>query len=718
MARSTFDKLGRHRMAGRIAARFMRVVAGSSKVVTDLEGAQQQLRDQHPAILAMWHGQFMMLPVYAPRDIPIANMVARHGDAEIIGEALKTFDMALVRGGGAAGRRKDRGGVHAFREALRLLEAGTTVAMTADVPPGPARRAGEGIIKLAQKSGRPIIPVAIATSRFHALDTWSRMTLNLPFSRVAALAGEPILVPADADHDAREAARRSVDTALNAITEAAYSAVGADAQDVRPAASLSAADPPEGIGLALRAYRGATRALSPALPLVLKYRERRGKEEPARRRERLGHASLPRPQGELIWLHAASVGETNATLPLLETLKTRRPQTNFLLTTGTVTSAKLAAARLGDRCIHQYAPLDAPALVSRFLDHWQPDLICLTESEIWPNTILLAHDSAIAMVLINARMSERSFRRWRRNRRQARPLFSRLRLILAQNERLARRFRELGARDVRIAGNLKVDAPKLPVDKTKLQELENWFANRPMWLAASTHPGEEKTVFEALAKIRQRIPDVLLILVPRHPERGSELQSLADEHGFRAVRRSVTLEDKAALAIDASARPSMTNVDVYIADTLGELGLFYSLAPIAFIGGSLTDRGGQNPLEAIQLGTTVLTGPSHYNFADAHRELAHCDGIVEVHDPDSLSDAVIVLLGDNETRTEIANCAETALSRMAGALAVTTDALDQLLEERRRNQMADREAGPGTVPTDDTGPDDRAAQHKSYYRAS
>lgn len=678
MAGYLLDKFTRNRIVGRIAARYIRFVKMSSTVVSDPADPHALLHANHPYILAMWHGQFMLLAPFAPPELPVANMVARHGDAEIIGEALKAFEMDLVRGGGAAGRRKDRGGLHAFREALRLLEQGTAIAMTADVPPGPARQVGDGIIKLAQMSGRPIIAVATASSRYLAFDTWSRMTINMPFSRIGVTHGDPIRVAADADEAAFEAARAAIQQSLNEATDRAYRLAGGDASNVLPHAALTPKDPPAPSNVSLKLYRLATRALTPALPLLLSYRERQGKEEPARRDERLGLASEPRGEGELIWLHAASVGETNAVLPLMDELRRKRSNVRFLLTTGTVTSAALARDRLPKDDIHQYAPLDSPAYIKRFLDHWRPNLVALTESEIWPNTIMACHERSIPIALVNARMSDRSYKRWRKNRRTARPLFGRIRLILAQNERLARRFRELGGRNVTIAGNLKVDAPPLPVDEYALATLRRQIGDRPVLLAASTHPGEDEQVIEAFQILKPKHPDLLLILAPRHPDRGEGLAELAERRGLTTTRRQS----------DGQIIPEL---DVYVADTVGEMGLLYSIASIAFVGGSLVERGGQNPIEAIRLKTAVLTGPSQYNFSDAYRELRSRNGVVEVGGADDIASTTDRLLTDDAARSELLANAASALAAMIGALDVTATALNELMP----------------LTDDDTEPDER-----------
>jgi 3-deoxy-D-manno-octulosonic-acid transferase len=420
--------------------------------------------------------------------------------------------------------------------------------------------------------------------------------------------------------------------------------------------------------LRLKAYRALTSLARPATPLLLKIRERHGKEDPSRRMERLGRPSLPRPAGTLAWFHAASVGETNAILPLMAELSKQRPTLSFLLTTGTVTSAKLAAERLGPRAVHQYAPLDAPEYVRSFLDHWQPDLAVLTESEIWPNLILESSARHIPLTLVNARMTKRSFRRWRRSLGVARPLFSRFSLVLTQNEKLARRFRALGAGDALAAGNLKIDTPPPPVNLAELERLKPVLGDRSLLIAASTHEGEDAIVAEAHCRLRQTIPDLCTIIAPRHPERGSAVTDLLKSKGLSAARRSLgELPDRSS--------------DAYVADTIGELGMLYTLAPVAFIGGSLVDRGGQNPIEAVRQGAAVLTGPHCHNFADAYDALISNQAAIVVRSAPELAAAAGQLLVDRAERSRMHTRASAALAALSGALPRTVDALLHYLPE-------------------------------------
>jgi 3-deoxy-D-manno-octulosonic-acid transferase len=654
-----------------IAAAYIRLVYNTSEVRRDPPDTDAKLFSEHPQIFAMWHGQFGMLPKIKPdRPADVAAMVARHGDAELIGAVLKRFGMWLIRGAGAGRRRRDRGGAVAFRGALTALQHGTTVAMTADFAPGPARKAGDGIVMLAKLSGRPIVPCAMATSRFIALKSWSAFTINLPFSKLGIVVGDPVRVPEDADSATLEAARIAVERGLNQATARAYDLAGA-IDPLSPQAQLKAAKP----AFAIRAYRALTRYAAPLAPLMLAWRARIGKEEPARRPERYGKASIDRPAGFLAWFHAASVGETNAVLPVIEAIAAEHPEINLLLTTGTVTSAKLARARLPEGAVHQYVPLDNQDYVRRFLKHWRPDLAVFVESEIWPNLVLETSTLHIPLVLVNGRMSFRSFRRWRGRPGLSRPLFSAFNLVLAQNERMAQRFAALGTPRAVPVGNLKADAPPPPVELAGHKKLAAALAGRTVWLAASTHPGEDNIAAVAHLAMKKARPDLLTVIVPRHPERGPFIARL-----LAGADLNVTLRSEGKLP--------EAGTDIYIADTIGELGLFYNLVPVALIGGSLVPHGGQNPVEAIKLGAAVMTGPHWRNFADAYDELLRAGGAVQVSDAQSLANTALLLLENAQARGRIMSRAEGAVARLGGALPRTISELEQFLPPKATLQHA------------------------------
>jgi 3-deoxy-D-manno-octulosonic-acid transferase len=423
-------------------------------------------------------------------------------------------------------------------------------------------------------------------------------------------------------------------------------------------------------GGALALYRGRWGIASMLAPLMLRARASRGKEDPARIAERHGRASRARPDGTLIWIHGASVGESIAALPLIGALLEKSGR-HVLVTTGTVTSAQLMAERLPPRAFHQYAPMDSAGAVKRFLDHWRPDLALFVESEFWPNLVLKTRERHVPMALINARLSERSFRGWSRAGALARILLSSFDACLAQDEPTASRLTRLGARSVRVSGSLKADAPPLPLDESALDAFKAAIGSRPIFLAASTHPGEETILLNVALKLRERHPNALTIIVPRHPPRGHEIETTAITKGFETSRRS------------AGALPGSTT-QVYVADTLGELGLFYRAATFAFLGGSLIEHGGQNPLEPARLGTAVVTGPHTHNFEDIFNVLLAAQGEGRIQTAEDLRALVARLIDDPALARGLGEKARAAASAMAGALKDSIDAAEALLARHAR----------------------------------
>jgi 3-deoxy-D-manno-octulosonic-acid transferase len=652
-------------LAARLFAAYVRLVYRTSRLACDLQRLAKAFRDNDPFILAGWHGGFLLAPILMPDPTRVSAMVARHGDAELMGGLLEQFGVRLVRGAGAGGKRKDKGGAAALRVALRELRDGRTIAMTADVPPGPARQPGLGVITIARMSGRPIVPVVAATSRFFVLNTWSRFIVNLPFSRLAVLTGEPLQVPADADGAEMERLRLELQRRLEAIGREAYGLVGAGKQAL---VRIGAEGPPPP-GLALQLYRRAMQSAEPLAGWILRRRMQKGKEDPARLVERMGRPALPRPHGFLVWVHAVSVGETNAVLPLIQRLRQDYPDKQILLTTGTLTSSRIAAERLPKGALHQFIPLDVPAFVDSFLDHWRPDLALFVESEIWPNLVLGTHAHKIPLVLLNGSLSIRSYRRWRRRPGMSRPLFGSYSLILTQTETLRQRFFRLGAPNVESVGNLKLDAPPLRVDETALARMREAVGGRPLWLAASTHAGEEEQVVVAHLAARERLPGLLTVIVPRHPERGGEVAALIEAAGLSVRRRS------------AGELPD-AGTDIYLADTLGELGLFYALAPLALVGGSLTPIGGHNPIEAVRLHTAVVTGPHWFKQTDTFGPLTAGGGAIEVKSAEELAGLLAELLADPERLQQAIEAAERTTAQLTGALERTMIALAPYLAAR------------------------------------
>ncbi len=402
-------------------------------------------------------------------------------------------------------------------------------------------------------------------------------------------------------------------------------------------------------------YRGFGRLAPPVARLMLMQRRLRGKEHPERYCERMGKPRRDRPDGALIWIHAASVGETQSVLPLIERLLARLPAAHVMVTSGTVTSAQLMKKRLPAQAFHQFVPVDCPSWVQRFLDRFRPDLALWVESELWPTLLTETARRGVPAVLLNGRMSQRSFRRWRRFPGAARQLVGTFDLVMAQSADDGERFRRLGAARVETPGNLKMAASPLPADPAALAAVGRAIGGRPVWLAASTHPGEEEAVAEAHRTVRRQFGDALLILVPRHPERGPAIAGDLRGAGHAAGLRS---------AGDAPGRET----EIYIADTLGELGLFYRAAAVAFVGGSLATHGGQNLSEPAQLDCAILHGPHIGNFADIGEALRAAGASETVASADALAHAVCRLLADPAERRDRATGAARAVQGSAGIL--------------------------------------------------
>ena len=388
---------------------------------------------------------------------------------------------------------------------------------------------------------------------------------------------------------------------------------------------------------ALIVYRLLTRLLEPLAPRLLDARARQGKEDPVRVDERLGLTTVARPAGDLVWLHGVSVGETLSLLPVVERIRRQRPDLTILVTSGTLTSAQLMASRLPAGVIHQFAPVDAPGAVAAFLDHWQPSLAVFVESELWPNLILEARRRGVKLVLASARITEKTVEGWRRFPGAVRRILSAFDRILPQDETSAARLHSLGAR---IDGhvNLKLSGEAPPHDAAAFTRLSAAIGDRPVVVAASTHDGEEIAIVRALDKLADRL---CLILVPRHPARSADIATALTRDGYRFARRSQGHEPD-------------RDTDLYLADTLGEMGLFLRLADVVVMGGSFSAAlekppvGGHNPLEPARLGKPAVTGPDMSNWAAVTDALVEAGGLAVVQAPWGLPAILAPLLADTD----------------------------------------------------------------------
>jgi 3-deoxy-D-manno-octulosonic-acid transferase len=420
---------------------------------------------------------------------------------------------------------------------------------------------------------------------------------------------------------------------------------------------------------ALKAYRAIASAAEPVAGWLLNSRLKRGKEIAERVGERRGLATVARPVGPLIWLHGASVGELNSVLPLIERLHARG--LDLLVTSGTVTSSKVAAQRLPHGVIHQFVPFDIPAYVRRFLDHWRPQLALFVESDLWPNMLIETAARRIPMLLVNARLSERSFNRWRRFPANIGYLLGRFELALARTALDSERLQALSAPRVTITGDLKLDVPAPPAEPTALAVLKAAIGSRPLLAAASTHPGEDEHVIAAHRALVNAYPGLLTIIAPRHPERGPQIAELA-----RAAGLSCRLRSQAMLPAE--------DIQIYIADTLGELGLLYRIAPAVFIGGSLVQHGGQNPIEPAKLGAAVLHGPHVWNFAEIYTALDSAQGALPVDNGEALTRAFAELLATPDKMAALGQTGKATVDALGGGLDRTLAALEPYLANLQR----------------------------------
>lgn len=422
-------------------------------------------------------------------------------------------------------------------------------------------------------------------------------------------------------------------------------------------------------------YRGATTLGGPLIDAYLDRRRARGKEDPARFPERRGVASVDRPRGPLVWIHAASVGESLSMLPLIRHLREVRPRLTVLITTGTVTSARLLAERLPDGAIHQYVPVDRLPFVRRFLTHWRPDLVLWAESEFWPNMITEIGRAGTPLVLLNGRVSDRSFGRWQRFQGVIGTLLGTFTLCLGQTREDADRLSALGAPACDCLGNLKFAAAALPADDESLARFQGAIGNRPLWLAASTHAGEELIAAQIHESLADRHPGLLTLIVPRHAHRGEEVRAELEAEGFRVAQRTRGEMPDAATA-------------VYIADTMGELGLFYRLAPVVFVGKSLAGQGGQNPLEAARLGCAVVMGPYMDNFAEMTRRMVQGGAALQVGSEGELRLVVDRLLSDSAECRELGSRGHDFATQEMVVLERVLDALAPFLDAAERKADA------------------------------
>ncbi len=418
--------------------------------------------------------------------------------------------------------------------------------------------------------------------------------------------------------------------------------------------------------MSIALYRGLTWIGGPFIRGYMNKRLESGREDPARQGERFGIPSAARPDGPLVWIHAASVGESLSVLTLVRRLRAERPEISILITSGTVTSARILSERLPTGVLHQFVPVDRVPWVKSFLNHWQPDLVLWVESEFWPTLLSEVRRRSIPAMLVNARISARSWRGWKRAPWMIRRLLATFEICMAQTELYAERLRDLGAVRVACPGNLKFAADLPPASDEAVADLASSIAARPRWVAVSTHPGEEEAVADAHARMARNIPDLLTIVVPRHPARGTQIAAMLRERGLNVSVRS-------------AGEPVTPETAILLADTMGEMGVFFRVTDIAFVGGSLIPHGGQNPIEPARMGCAIVHGPHMENFLAVEGELRTAGASETVGSAEELGRAVGTLLSNPALRQRRIAAARTVGDGKAGVLDAVFTHLDPAL---------------------------------------
>lgn len=371
----------------------------------------------------------------------------------------------------------------------------------------------------------------------------------------------------------------------------------------------------------------------------IKKRQKAKKEHPTRFNERLGNYKVPRPQGKLYWMHGASVGESVSMLPLIDKLLKEDPDLSILVTTGTLTSAEIMAKRLPKRAFHQFIPFDVPAFAKKLIKHFKPDAVLWFESELWPSLLSEIKKAKIPLVLVNGRISDKSFEMWKKFKFVSKELLGCFSLCLGQSEQDKNRLILLGAPKADCVGNLKFAGMPLPVDENKMNVLKEQIGDRPVFLLSSTHNDEEERFALYLPWLKDNVNRVLTIVAPRHPNRGDDIVRMYRSRNFNVAQRS-------------REEDITPETDIYVADTIGEMGLWYALSAISFIGGSLIPHGGQNFMEAARDKNAVLVGPNMQNFVEMMNRARFYDAVYQVGSAEDAVEEAITLFRDENLLRE------------------------------------------------------------------
>lgn len=568
---------------------------------------QQEFEDtitqNNGGIFVTWHGRALMLPFFWSNIRKMKALVSPHADGRIISILLKYYHILTIKGS------SDRQAASAALDIINELNQGTVVALISDGPRGPRMRLNKSVIYFAQKTGKPIMGFVYSAENAKVMKkSWDAMLLPKLGQKGVIYGTKPMFVPADADENEKEALRRQFEEELNALTLAADEKCGIGKilpEDTKRKKRYCHKGKSTIAGaLFVKIYKILMSLLFPLLYITyIRQRRKKGKEHALRFKERLGVYTHPRPEGKLVWMHGASVGEAISMLPLIDKMLEEDDKLSIMVTTGTLTSAEIMERRLPKRAFHQFIPFDVPKFAKRLLEHYKPDVAMWFESELWPSLLSETNRHHVPLILINGRISDNSFALWKRFKFAAQEILNYFALCLGQSEQDKNRLILLGAQKVECFGNIKYAGMPLPVDERKLAQIEEKIGDRKVFLISSTHHNEEEQLMAHFDFLLKVVPHLLIIVVPRHPNRGMEVSEMFRRNGYKTAQRS-------------KAESIEQDTVVYVADTIGEMGLWYKIAPVTFVGGSLIPHGGQNFMEPARDKNAVIVGPYMHNFVE------------------------------------------------------------------------------------------------------
>lgn len=595
---------GLKKLISYIALTYVFFVFSTSKITIRISSESQKLLEKSVALPCLWHNRILLIPYLMKKFGSFAAVISMHKDGDFLSEFLMRYGHSSIRGSSR------KGAFNAMKGIVESLKNKTSVFITPDGPLGPRYNINGNITSISSKYSAPVIPVCYSARNSKALKTWDKFVIPLPFNNIILEIADPLVFDEDATEESK---KELLQKTMMAQSERLDREVASEK---------------EGVFLIPRAmfslYRFSSYIAHPFIRIYLNFRVKNGKETEDSIEEKLGYPSADRPSGKLLWVHAASVGESKSVLPIIEILS-KKHKLNVLITTSTLTGAEFIKGKIASnkKLIHQFIVLDTPQNVKKFFNYWKPNAAVFIDSEIWPNVL---YDAKFPIILANGRISPKSFYYWNIIPNAFNFVTRNLSVISPTTKQDADFFNILGVRDKIVSlGNLKNAAPPLEYDSSEYTKLKKALVGFN-FLCASTHADEEANILQHFKN-----SGVNIIIAPRHPNRAKEIAEYAEKIGFEVLMRSVANTPKFT-----SKKPK-----VYVIDKLGELGLWYKLADISFVGGSFIQVGGHNVIEAAQLGAPVIVGPQTYNFTDAISHLKEYDAIIQVNTFEELKEAVL-----------------------------------------------------------------------------